>query len=124
MKVLSFSIALMILAAVFSGSSMGNIFEFTPSNIPVLMKYGAMVVAFTLLRAILSSTLRDSVQPITAHLLAQYTESLGTPSIPAAEAMLQICPLLRAIISGIIASATSIGAVALTSIVIRMSLSF
>ena len=41
--------------------------------------------------------------------------------MPAAEAMLQICPSSRAIISGSICNATTIGAMVFTSIVRRMS---
>ena len=70
LKSFSFSIALIILAAVFSGFNIGKTFELTPSNIPVLMNYGATVVTLTLLFICLSSILIDSVRPTTAHLLA------------------------------------------------------
>ena len=71
LKLLPFSMALMTFAATFSGFRIGNIFDCTPSNIPVLMKYGATDKTLTLLLARFSSILMDSVQPITAHLLAQ-----------------------------------------------------
>ena len=71
LKFLPFSMALMTFAATFSGFRIGNIFDCTPSNIPVLMKYGATDKTLTLLLASFSSILMDSVQPITAHLLAQ-----------------------------------------------------
>ena len=54
----------------FDGFNIGKTFEFTPSNIPVFMKYGATVVTFTRLFICLSSMRMDSVQPTTAHLLA------------------------------------------------------
>lgn len=46
------------------------------------------------------SSLKESLHPITAHLLAAYTLIFGLLTIPAAEAIFTICPCLAAIIPG------------------------
>ena len=85
---LFFSIALIIFLAVGSGFRIGKKRDFTPENIPVLMKYGATVLTFTLLFACLSYMRSESDQPVTAHLLAAYTDMRGFEIIPAADAIL------------------------------------
>ena len=63
-----------------------------------------------------------SLQPITAHLLAAYTDIRGLEIIPAADAMLHMCPWLRSIIPGRNCCAITIGAIELIFIVRSMSL--
>lgn len=119
---LFFSIALMIFLAVGSGFRIGKKRDFTPLNMPVFIKYGATVLTFTLLFACLSSMRSESDHPVTAHLLAAYTDMRGFEIIPAADAILHTWPKFLFSISGRNASVTSIGAVALMFIVRVMSL--
>lgn len=69
----------------------------------------------------LSSILTESDQPIAPHLLAAYTDILGLDSMPAADAIVQMWPLLRFSMPGRTARATSIGAIVLMPIVLVIS---
>ena len=85
------------------------------------MKYGATVVTWTSLLRSCSSILMESDQPVAPHLLAEYTDILGFESIPPADVMLHICPLLRLSMSGSAARATSIGATVFMLMVLIIS---
>src|SRR5690606_20302796 len=107
---LSFSIARMMLSDVFSGSSIGRILDFTPSNIPVLMKKGIIVVKEIFFPSCFISSRTLSLHPTAAHFDAAYTDIFGFEIRPAEDATVHTAPLFLTIISGRNSSVKCIGA--------------
>ena len=68
-----------------------------------------------------SSMRTESLQPITAHLLAAYTDIFGLLIMPASDAMLQMCPSFASSIGCSACSDSTIGAIVFTPRVRRTS---
>ena len=80
-----------------------------------------MVVKCTFFFIWCNSIRTESLQPITAHLLAAYTDIFGLLIMPASDAILQICPSFTSNIGCNACSASTIGAIVFTPKVSRTS---